>query len=197
MDLSFNLSAKPAVWERIKYPKLLLLLLTFVVAYIIFREWETLPFHDFLLTYWYAGALLGGLFFVYGFTAAPATVLLLFLGRENNLLLVGVIAGAGALVGDLLIFKFVRHSFADEIERIWQWKIWLWFEVITRRAPEGLRKYILLVFAGFIIASPLPDEIGVLLLATFNGISLGPFSILAFALNTIGIFLILMLGASL
>ncbi|KKU47675.1 hypothetical protein A3H10_03175 [Candidatus Uhrbacteria bacterium RIFCSPLOWO2_12_FULL_46_10] len=197
MELPFDLPAKRTAWERIKYPKLLLLFLTFVVAYILFREWEAVPYHEFLLAYWYLGAFLGGLFFVYGFTAAPATVLLLFLGRDNNLFFIGIIAGLGALVGDLVIFKFIQHSFADEIEHIWQWKIWLWFTALTNRAPEGLRKYVLLVFAGFIIASPLPDEIGVSLLAASRGISIESFAVLSFALNTIGIFLILMLGAGL
>src|SRR3989338_2239244 len=198
MDLLFRGVIAPNAWAaKVRYPKFLLLLTTIVVAYILFREWEVMPFHDAFLKYWPIGAFVGGLFFVYGFTAAPATVLLLFLGRENNLLLVGLIAGLGALAGDILIFKFVRHSFADEIERIWQWKIWLWFAELTKRAPAGLRKYILLVFAGFIIASPLPDEIGVLLLAASQSISLKLFSILSYLLNTAGIFVILLIGASL
>jgi hypothetical protein len=198
MRLLFNASSNHiSAWAvKVRYPKLLLLLATFVAAYVLFREWETLPFHDFLMAHQYLGAFLGGLFFVYGFTAAPATVLLLFLGRENSLLLVGVIAGLGALVGDLLIFRFVRHSFTDEIERIWQWKIWLWFEELTRRAPEGLRKYVLLVFAGFIIASPLPDEIGVLLLAASQNISMEVFAVTSYILNTVGIIVILLIGAS-
>lgn len=182
---------------KVRYPKLLLLLATFLAAYVLFREWEVMPFHDAFLRYWLVGAFLGGLFFVYGFTAAPATILLLFLGKANNILLVGLIAGLGALIGDLLIFKFVRHSFVDELERVWQWRIWLWFEELTKRAPEGLRKYVLLVFAGFVIASPLPDEIGVLLLAASQSISLKLFSILSYLLNTAGIFVILLIGASL
>ena len=194
-EASFN---RIGVWAvKVRYPKLILLLATFVAAYILFRGWEGMPFHDVFLEFWVVGAFLGGLFFVYGFTAAPATVLLLFLGEANNILLVGLIAGFGALIGDLLIFKFVKHSFVDEIERIWQWKIWLWFEEFTRRVPEGLRKYVLLVFAGFIIASPLPDEIGVLLLAASQSISLKLFSILSYLLNTAGIFVILLIGASL
>src|SRR3989339_1795341 len=97
------------VLSRIKYPKLLLLLLTFVIAYLIFKERTFLPFHNLLLSMGYLGTFLAGILFVYGFTAAPATAILLILAKEQNILFAGFIAGFGALIGDLMIFTFIRH----------------------------------------------------------------------------------------
>ncbi len=180
------------ILSRIKYPKLLLLLLTFIFAYFLFKERNFMPFHNFLLDFGYYGTFLAGIFFTYGFTAAPATAVLLILAKEQNILLAGFIAGFGALAGDLIIFNFIRHSFADEIDKLSKEK------AITRfnnKIPGLLTKYLILITAGFIIASPLPDEIGVSLLAASSSISTRLFSIISYTLNTIGIFVILLIGS--
>ncbi len=181
--------------KKIKYPKLLLLFLTFILAYIIFKERSFIPFHNSLLSIGYLGTFIAGIFFVYGFTAAPATAILLILAKEQNIILAGLIAGFGALIGDLIIFNFIRHSFADEIKKLKKEKIIIHVHNhIRKRTPNALKKYIIPIFAGFIIASPLPDEIGVSLFAASRKISTKIFSVISYILNTAGIFVILILG---
>ena len=46
----------------------------------------------------------------------------------------------------------------------------------------------------FFIASPLPTEVGVVLMATLKSISTKKFIVLAYFLHTIGIFIILLIG---
>jgi len=179
------------ILSKIKYPKFLLLILTFVAAYLLFRGRNFLPLHNFLLSLGYIGTFLAGILFVYGFTAAPATAILLILAKEQSILSAGFIAGFGALLGDLIIFQFIRHSFADELEKLSKEKITLY---LNNKAPNVLKKYTLPVIAGFIIASPLPDEIGVSLLASVKVISIEVFSLMTYLLNTIGIFVILIVG---
>ena len=175
---------------KLKYPKFLLWILTFALAFFIFRERGFLPLHNALLSLGYIGVFLAGVLFVYGFTAAPATAILLILSREQNIFLSGFIAGFGALAGDLLIFRFIRHSFKDEIKRLLKGKIF------RHRGSFGtFKKYLITIFSGFIIASPLPDEIGVSLLASTTKISTKTFVVISYLLNTAGIFVILMLGA--
>ncbi|MCX6711622.1 MAG: hypothetical protein NT139_01115, partial [Candidatus Woesearchaeota archaeon] len=99
--------------------------------------------------------------------------------------------GFGALIGDLMIFSFIRLSFKDEINRISKERIFLY---INRKIPKVMRKYIIPIFAGFLIASPLPDEIGVALLASSRNISIRLFSIISYCLNTTGIFILLCLS---
>ena len=102
-----------------------------------------------------------------------------------------MIAGFGALIADLVIFKFIRSSFKEEVDKLSQEKI---VQNINNHVPNSLKRYLLPVFAGFIIASPLPDEIGVTLLAAVKPISIKIFSILSYVLNTAGIFVILIIG---
>ncbi len=175
---------------RIKYKKLLLLLLTFAVAYLIFSEGRSLFIQQLLLQAGYLGTFIAGVLFVYGFTAAPATAILLILAQQQNILLAGLVGGFGALIGDLLIFQFIRHSFSDEIKELSEEPI---FKEIQARVPPVIRNYLAPVLGGIIIASPLPDEIGIPLLATTT-ISARTFAILSFLLNTAGIFVILLVG---
>lgn len=189
MTMHYN---KLAVKYAGKYPKFLLLFLTFLLAYLIFDGRAYPPLNDFLLSTGYFGTFLAGIMFAYGFTAAPATAVLLILGKGQNILLAGLIAGFGALVSDLLIFRFVEHSMSDEIRKLSKEKISLY---INRKTPSILKKYLIPVVAGFIIASPLPDEIGVSLLAASRTISLKIFLVISYLLNTIGIFSIFYIGS--
>lgn len=179
------------VLSKLRYPKFILLISTFVFAYVLFRGRTFLPLHDLLLSLGYFGTFLTGVFFSYGFTAAPATAILLILAKEQNILLTGFIAGFGALIGDLLIFTFVRASFADEIEKLSKGGV---LNHIHNKIPAVFKKYLVAVIAGFIIASPLPDEIGVSLLAASTNISAKMFFVISYALNTLGIFVILIMG---
>ncbi|PIU22301.1 MAG: hypothetical protein COT14_01790, partial [Candidatus Diapherotrites archaeon CG08_land_8_20_14_0_20_30_16] len=55
-------------------------------------------------------------------------------------------------------------------------------------------KYLMLGFAGLIIASPLPDELGITILAMSRNISEFSFVLISYVLNTFGIFVILGIG---
>lgn len=100
---------------KFKYPKFLLLFITFFIAYFLFSGRNYLPFHNFVISTGYFGTFLTGLMFSYGFTAAPATSIFLILAEYQNIYAAALIGGLGALVTDLLIFKFIKISFADEI----------------------------------------------------------------------------------
>ncbi|MEK6892248.1 MAG: hypothetical protein AABX25_03625 [Nanoarchaeota archaeon] len=176
-----------------KYPKFLLLFITIIIAYIMFYGKTYPPLQNFLSSAGYLGTFISGIFFVYGFTAAPATVILLVLAKEQNIWVAGLIGGLGALIGDLIIFKFLRVSFADEVSRLMHEKL---ISKVNKKVPNIFKKYLIPVFAGFIIASPLPDEIGVALLAINQNISMKIFTIISYVLNTIGIYVILLIGTS-
>ncbi|MBI2654726.1 hypothetical protein HYX02_08035 [Candidatus Woesearchaeota archaeon] len=174
-----------------KYPKFLLLFITFLIAYLLFYGKEYRPLHEFIFGLGYLGTFVAGILFVYGFTAAPATAVFLILAQSQNIFLASLIGGFGALVGDFFIFSFIRHSFADEVKRFSREKIVKYF---NSKFPHTFKKYLLLVVAGFVIASPLPDEIGVTMLSASKIISTKIFSIIAYSLNTAGIFVILFIG---
>lgn len=176
-----------------KYPKFLLLFITIVIAYIMFYGKTYPPIQNFLSSVGYLGTFISGIFFVYGFTAAPATVILLVLAKEQNIWIACLIGGLGALIGDLIIFKFLRVSFADEVSRLMHEQL---IGKVSKKIPNIFKKYLVPVFAGFIIASPLPDEIGVALFAVTEHISMKLFTVISYVLNTIGIYIILLIGTS-
>lgn len=174
-----------------KYPKFLLLFITFLIAYLLFYGKEYGPFRDFIVGLGYSGTFVAGILFVYGFTAAPATAIFLILAQHQNIYIASLIGGLGALIGDLFIFSFIRSSFLDEIRKLSRERIVRYF---NGRLPGLLKEYLLPVVAGFIIASPLPDEIGVTMLAASKIISTKIFSVISYLLNTAGIFALLYLG---
>ena len=184
-------------WRRLpsdymhKYPKLLILIITFMAAYLIFYGRTYAPFYGFITSLGYSGTFVAGILFAYGFTSAPATAIFLLLAQHQNIYIASLIGGLGALIGDLFIFSLIKYSFSDEIRRLSREKIFRYF---NSKAPNKLKKYLLPAVAGFIIASPLPDEIGVTMLAASKVISAKIFSIISYLLNTAGIFAILFVG---
>jgi len=181
------------ILKRLRYPKLLLLLLTFVLAYFIFSEARELPFYGVWGSWGYIGTFIAGTFFTYGFTSAPAAAVLMVLGKGQNIFLGAALGGLGALIGDAIIFKLVRTTFADEIRRLSRARMVLRAE---ERLPHLLKKHLAPVLAGFIIASPLPDEIGVSLLAASHKISAKKFALLSFSFNSLGILALLVIGSA-
>jgi hypothetical protein len=177
-----------------KYPKFTALVLMFVLAYVIFSWRSFALLHDLIASLGYAGAFIAGIFYSYGFTGAPAAAVFLIISHEQNIVFAALAGGFGSLFADLVIFELIRHSFKDEIKLLSSEKIVLG---LSRRIPKALRRHIITAIAFFIIASPLPDEIGVSMLACEKWISGKIFSVLSFCLNTSGIFIVLWLGTML
>ena len=191
MDYHYIHPARTARIYMEKYPKFLLLFITFLLAYLLFYGRNNLAFYQFIISTGYFGIFIAGLMFSYGFTAAPAISLFLILAESQNIYAATLIGGFGALLSDLTIFMFVRASFADEIEKLSKEKL---IVKLNHHTPGKLKKYFLPVLAGFIIASPLPDEIGVTLLASVRSISTRLFAVVSYLLNTLGILVILSVG---
>jgi uncharacterized membrane protein YdjX (TVP38/TMEM64 family) len=191
-EITPNLSY--GIARRLKYPKFMLLALTFLAAYALFGARDLSLFRETLAYLGYAGSFLCGVAYVYGFTAGPSTAVLLVLSKQQNIILAALIGGAGALIGDLIIFRFVRHSLRDEVERL---SASAAVRHINERMPLLLKKHLLPVLAVFVIASPLPDEIGVSMFAALTKIRMNTFLAVSYALNTLGIFAVLLIGSML
>ncbi len=173
-----------------RYPNLIILLLTILFAFALFRDHELFYLDTTLSSLGYLGTFFFGVLYTYSFTAAPATAILLILAHSQNIYLTGLIAGFGALIGDLTIFALIRCSFTTELNQLSREKIVRFF---TKRINRKFKKWSLWIIGGFFLASPLPDEIGIILLAGTTNISAKTFSIISFLLNTFGIFVILFL----
>jgi hypothetical protein len=147
-------------------------------------------FHSFLLhlgNWGYLGAFLAGILFVSTFTVATSALVLLVLAETLSPLEIGLIAGLGAVVGDMLIFNLIKDNLTNEIEEIYD-------QMDTGHHLKKLfhSKYFswtLPVVGAVIIASPLPDEMGISLI-NLSKMSTFKFILISYALNSIGIFLV-------
>lgn len=169
-----------------KYKNLTFLFVSLLVAFLVFRN-EAL--HTFLLhlgSVGYVGAFFAGMLFVSTFTVATGAIILLVLAETLSPIEIGFIAGLGAVIGDFVIFRFVKDGLVREIKRI--------YHKIDR--SHHLKKifhtkyfsWTLPVIGAVIIASPLPDEVGVSLMG-ISKLKTYQFLLLSFILNAIGIFL--------
>ena len=134
---------------------------------------------------------LAGLLFSFGFTT-PIAVGFFIAASPSNIYLASLCGGLGALLSDLFIFKLIRLSFMDEFRRLENTaplKKLTW--LIDRKPLFKIKTYLLFIFAGIVIASPLPDELGVSMLAGLSRINIWALGLISFAMNALGIFVML------
>lgn len=139
------------------------------------------------------GSFFAGLFFTSVFTVAPATVTLIEIAQSSSVILTALIGGAGALIGDLLIFRFVRDDLSEDI-------VFLVRQVQGKRLLAVFRlksfKWLIVFFGALIVASPLPDEIGLAMLG-LTKIKTRLFIPVFYLLNSIGILIISLIAKNL
>lgn len=133
------------------------------------------------------GSFIAGMFFTSVFTAPLATVALGEIAQTYPVWLTALFGAMGAVIGDLIIFRFIRDRFSEHVRllakrqgalknllALFKLKYFRWFTFLT---------------AGLIIASPLPDELGISLLG-FSKMRSRWFIPLSFFFNFLGILVI-------
>jgi len=170
-----------------KYKNLTILVLSLIFAYFVFNN-ETL--HSYLLhlgNFGYFGAFIAGALFVSTFTVATGIIILLVLAESLSPIEIGLIAGLGAFIGDFIIFRFVKDDLVKEINHIYS--LFDKNHHFKKVLDTKYFSWALPVVGAIIIASPLPDEVGVSLMG-ISKLKTYQFLLISFTLNAIGIFLI-------
>lgn len=139
------------------------------------------------------GSFVAGAFFTSVFTVAPATVILGEIARSNLLWLTALVGATGAMLGDLVVFRFFRDRLAEDF-------LFLFGKPKSQRlkfaAHSRVFKWIMPLFGALIIASPLPDELGLALFG-ITKTKLRIFIPLSFAMNFFGILTVGIIARSL
>lgn len=178
---------------KFKYPKIFTLIILILFAYFLFQEINVGQFLNALGNFKFLSYFIAGFLFSFGFTT-PFAVGFFIIANPENIFLMSLFGGVGSLVSDIFIFKLIKFSFMDEFRKIEKnISIKNLNQKIKKNIPEKIRNYLLFVLAGFIIASPLPDEIGVTMLAGLEHIRFIPFVILSFFLKYFGVLAILLI----
>lgn len=142
----------------------------------------------------YISMFLAGILFSSGFTAPFAVAIFIEMADRVDPIIGALIGGVGALLSDLTLFECARISFHDEIHRLKSTAIMQWLHRMIHHetVSEHLRMAILWSFGGLIIASPLPDELGIMFLSSVESVDRKLFMLLCLPLNTLGILVILL-----
>lgn len=170
-----------------KYKHTVFLLISIVLFFALFR---TAPVEEFLSnvgSYGYLGAIIAGIFFVLTFTVVPATVVLFHIGATLGSPATAFFAGIGAVMGDYLIFRFLRDRVFEELQPIF---LRCGGAAIARCLKRPYLRWLAPVLGALIIASPFPDEIGIGLMG-ISRVKNWQFLIISFFLNSLGILLLL------
>lgn len=176
------------LYRKYRYKNLTFLFISVIVAFLLFKN---SAFRSFLLqlgTLGYFGAAIAGMLFVSTFTVTLGIVILLILARNLSPVEIGIIAGLGAVAGDLIIFQFIKNKgLISEIKHIFAY---FGGEKISHLLRTKYFSWTLPVIGALIIASPLPDELGVTLME-ISKMKTYKFILISFILNSISIFLVI------
>jgi hypothetical protein len=128
-------------------------------------------------------SFIAGIFFTSSFSVAIATVALLDIAHHAPALEVAFCGAIGSMIGDVIIFLFIRNVVTEDATRVIKkskYKETLSFMHL------GLVRLLSLLLGALIIASPLPDELGlgIMGLTKMKAWYVLP---IAFAMNFLGI----------
>ena len=133
------------------------------------------------------GVVFAGMFFTSVFTTAPSIALLSQFAETVNPLHLALLGGFGAMIGDYVLFKLVKNHISEDFEYLLTiTKLKTRFRFIFK---SRLFKFFAPFIGALVLASPLPDEIGVSILS-LSKVKESWFLPLAFVLNGAGIFVI-------
>ena len=130
---------------------------------------------------------IAGAFFTSIFTTPPAMATLGQIALSQGTFITALVGALGSVVGDLIIFRFMRDHFGEHVTEL------LEHERPLRRAHVLFKRrsfrWLTFLAGGLILASPLPDELGVALLG-FSKLRSKYFIVLSYVFNFLGIFAI-------
>jgi hypothetical protein len=176
----------PNFWKKWKYPYLTTLLISIFIAIFLLQDQSFKSWILDLGSLEYIGVLIAGMMFVSSFTVAISIAILAILSENIHPIAIGLIGGVGAVMGDYLVFKLVRSRLTEEITALFGEENISYVKTVLRS------KYIswtLPIIGVAIIASPLPDELGVSLLG-ISKMSEAKFIFISYVSNSIGILMV-------
>jgi hypothetical protein len=165
----------------------LLFLLIAFATYWIYQVGFLTRLMDFVSPLYLVPEFIAGMMYT-SFIFAPISVGALFvLARYNDPFVVALVAGAGAMCADLIILKLFRFLVFGKSSPIS--KNTLLHQIIKSLRGLKLFRTLAPIIGAIVIASPLPDELGLMMLG-LSKISTFQASLITYVLNTVGILVI-------
>lgn len=209
---------------RWKYRNSIYLIVGLIAAYIIINNVNFDAFVSGFGDFGYVGAMLSGFLYAFSLTAVPSTAIFYKLGRTLSPAVISLFGALGCVVGDYLIFRFVKNELVEELKLITEelgskvtvasqtlqnfrhisifYRIFPFSNLLLSKnfrvtmfkiSHSKTWRRMVATVAGLIIASPLPDEMGIALLGVMK-FRTKYFVLFSFLLNFAGIFMISYFG---
>ncbi len=171
------------------YPKLTAIALTYPVALFIFAAIGPEAMHLIVEPFGVGGIFIAGALYTYGFTASAAMFIIPSFLPDYPVILIALIAGLGATLADITIFRLLKGDLKVEISRVTK------IPAVKRVLRSGLMrlKPVRNLIGFLIIMSPFPDELGVAFLS-MTKMDEPTFRIVSFTANILGVYLLASAG---
>lgn len=183
--------------RQFKYSKLLLFLICIVIAYFLSK---TFVFEHFVarMGNLYFTLFIAGILLTISFTAPFAIAFFIELVKSTNINLIdaSLISGFGALIASILIFEVIRYSIMDKTTRKKGFHSFKTYDTVHKKEILfKIKTYLTITFSGLIFSLPLSSNYTHSMLAGFTEIDRKTFYLISFLLNSIIIFVILLLSS--
>ena len=134
----------------------------------------------------FIAAVVAGIFYTSFLTGPISVAMIVVLAENSNPIILALFAGLGAVLGDLVIVKFFRAELSRDVNLVSRE---LQLQTINNFLVKWKIDFITPLVGLIIIASPLPDELGLMMLGA-SKLKYHEIAILSFVFNTAGILLI-------
>ena len=132
------------------------------------------------------GSFLSGVFFTSAFTIAPASIAIATLSKTTPIFILAFWGACGAVLGDMILFLFIRDKFADDLEAALHH---YHDKKLTRFFHRKFFHWLSPLIGALVIASPLPDEVGITMMG-ISKIRIWALVLISFSMNFLGILLV-------
>jgi hypothetical protein len=106
-------------------------------------------------------AFIAGIFFTSMFTIAAAVAVFVKIGNPENIWAISLIGALGAACGDMLLFLFIRDAIIEDLKTVIKTSS---YKKLIFYFHGGFLRWLGPLLGAFIIATPLPDELGLALM---------------------------------
>ncbi|MEO6536673.1 MAG: hypothetical protein ABIT47_03180 [Candidatus Paceibacterota bacterium] len=106
-------------------------------------------------------AFIAGIFFTSMFTIAAAAAAFVKISNPDNLILISLIGAMGAVCGDMLLFLFIRDAIIEDLRTVIKTSS---YKKLVFYFHGGFLRWLGPLLGALIIATPLPDELGLALM---------------------------------
>lgn len=132
------------------------------------------------------GSFLSGVFFTSAFTISPASIAIAILSKTMPVVILAFCGAAGAVLGDMILFLFIRDRFADDLEAVLHH---YHDKKLTRFLHRKFFHWLTPLMGALVIASPLPDEMGITMMGIAK-IRTWTLVLISFVMNFLGILIV-------